>query len=1010
MIPKYLRFQSFASYKHEQVIDFEKLSRNEIFLIHGKTGSGKTSILDAITYVLYGESSGGSRGGLESMRCRNYGANSIPTEIEFIFEVKGKQYKFVRRVYDRVKRTGKVETESEYNCYYFEDGQFIPFFDNPTKTKVNEKAVEIIGLTYNQFMQVVILPQGKFESFLVASSKEKEEILNTLFQIEDWNAIGQWIYEKALEMDRNNKEQRSILNANLLQVGTDNRQDAENIISDLAEKEKVYKEQLNQINDKIEVLKSQLEKENELEKLFVQREETNKKHEELLASAQDIEAKEKKLKLNQQAKAIVPIFERYSTYKLESEELAKEKVILSDNLSKLESELLSIEEKLKGFEEQSFEIQAMRERLAVLKTLEKHYSQHEQAKNEVEKYKSDALNISKKLSDLTEKYNKITQLRNEKNLLREEIISKYQSNIQKLSDEKTSFETSKKLSDEISQYTARLEKLLQSLETLNNDISQKEKQISGKKAEQKEKYSLHISFLSQNIAQELREGEPCPVCGSVHHPSPSKGGAGKSFEEDLKILADDILKLENELAELLKMQSEFKSKIETGRTLINEKKDNLKNFKPFDSAEYEKVSSEYKIAQENIDKLPQINNELSDIEKSLATLNDELSRLQNENNSIQQKFSESGARLKVIEEQLDKNIPDLNSLNNEINLLNKRITDFEVGKEEVKKAVEACKQKIVSQKTKLEQNKSQAEKCQKNLQEAQEKLNAELIKNGFEKVEDFNNSRLGESEEKQLSDECNSYKIDKALYEKEISKLDTILKDKVRPNVLEIREKLVEQENEKEALSKEVTLNSEKLKRFKGILAEYDKKEAELSVKIEEARRLKIFGQELRGDRGIGLRRYVLGIMLENVIFEANRLLERVKGGQFRLYNVLAETENKQTGLDLMIGSNKAESKYSVAALSGGEKFLVAISLSMALSSVVQMQAGGVSIEAMFIDEGFGSLDPTALDEAMEILQSMKGSRKFLGIISHVESMKESIPNKIEVINDNEGSHIKISC
>ena len=377
-------------------------------------------------------------------------------------------------------------------------------------------------------------------------------------------------------MDRNNKEQRSILNANLLQVGTDNRQDAENIISDLAEKEKVYKEQLNQINDKIEVLKSQLEKENELEKLFVQREETNKKHEELLASAQDIEAKEKKLKLNQQAKAIVPVFERYSTYKLESEELAKEKVILSDNLSKLESELLSIEEKLKGFEEQSFEIQAMRERLAVLKTLEKHYSQHEQAKNEVEKYKSDALNISKKLSDLTEKYNKITQLRNEKNLLREEIISKYQSNIQKLSDEKTSFETSKKLSDEISQYTARLEKLLQSLETLNNDISQKEKQISGKKAEQKEKYSLHISFLSQNIAQELREGEPCPVCGSVHHPSPSKGGAGKSFEEDLKILADDILKLENELAELLKMQSEFKSKIETGRTLINEKRTILK--------------------------------------------------------------------------------------------------------------------------------------------------------------------------------------------------------------------------------------------------------------------------------------------------------------------------------------------------------------------------------------------------------------------------------------------------
>ena len=1010
MIPKFLRFQSFASYKNEQKIDFEKLSRNELFLIHGKTGSGKTSILDAITYVLYGESSGGARGGLESMRCRNYGADSIPTEIEFIFEVKGKDYKFTRRIYDRKKRTGKIETEYECNCYYSENGEFVPYFDNPRKADVNQKAVEIIGLTYTQFMQVVILPQGKFESFLVASSKEKEEILNTLFKIDDWNAIGQWICEQSYQMDSSNKQQRAALNEKIKQLGTDTRENADEIISQLAESENEYKKQLLQVTKNIKELKQELESQAEIEKQFIQREQVQKKLDALMLSSDKMAQKEQLLIANTNCVKVIPSYERYSSINAESIRLEKEKSGFVSELEQYKKQLEISQKKLSQLENESQEILQQRERLAVLKTLEKHYAHHSDAKKTVISDNENMLKVAEQLNSVKDKNDEITTLKNEKTTLREKIISQYQANITKLSEEKTSLENCRKLISEKAQYEQRLATLTASLEQLNLKISDTEKQIEKLKAEQAEKYALHISFLSQNLASSLKDGSPCPVCGSVHHPSPSHNNNGKNYENELLQIAEAISKLENERSNLVGKQSDFASRIEQGKQYIQEKIDALNGLNPYDDKHYQAVVEQYNIANEQIDKLPKLNHEISELEEALKNLNNEISALTVEDNNAKTKLSESTARLKVIEEQLDSSIPDLEALSKTLSTISGRIEAFDNAFEQAKKQNNDCQQNIATQNVKLEQNKLQSQKCSNDLSEAEKKLTADLISNGFSDIESFLKARLDEEQEKQLSSEYNSYKLEKELCLKEISKLEKLLKNKDRPDTTLVNNKLIENEKLKEKLSEEATLNSEKLKRFSEILVEYDKTETELSQKIEEARKLRYFGQELRGDRGIGLRRYVLGIMLENVIFEANRLLEKVKGGQFRLYNVLADAKNTSTGLDLMIGSNKAESKYSVAALSGGEKFLVAISLSMALSSVVQMQAGGVSIEAMFIDEGFGSLDPTALDEAMEVLQSMKGSRRFLGIISHVESMKETIPNKIEVINDNEGSRIAITC
>ena len=181
MKPVSVRFQCFGPYMTEQFIDFSQLEKNGLFLICGETGAGKTTILDAMCYALYGESSGGQRGELENMRCK-LAEKTDETFVEFIFDSMGKRYKFSRSLKFKTKNL-----HSYHNCYLWKDGVW-EVLDTGIK-QVSARAERLVGLTSSQFRQVIILPQGKFEEFLVSDSKKKEEILVTLFNVQQWSRI-----------------------------------------------------------------------------------------------------------------------------------------------------------------------------------------------------------------------------------------------------------------------------------------------------------------------------------------------------------------------------------------------------------------------------------------------------------------------------------------------------------------------------------------------------------------------------------------------------------------------------------------------------------------------------------------------------------------------------------------------------------------------------------------------------------------------------------------------------
>ena len=227
MKPISVRFKCFGPYVEEQFIDFKDLEKSGLFLICGETGAGKTTILDAMCYALYGKSSGGTRGRLEDMRCKRADP-AQETFVEYVFSSGENTYRFYRAIKPRKQRKASLEAgkaltfNEEYACQILREGQFVPMSDaKAVQSYMDKKAEEILGLKYEQFKQVIILPQGQFEQLLTSDSDEKEKILVKLFRADKYEKMSRYIVEKLSEEEKALKLQKALMVQKLQALGCD---------------------------------------------------------------------------------------------------------------------------------------------------------------------------------------------------------------------------------------------------------------------------------------------------------------------------------------------------------------------------------------------------------------------------------------------------------------------------------------------------------------------------------------------------------------------------------------------------------------------------------------------------------------------------------------------------------------------------------------------------------------------------------------------------------------------
>ncbi len=812
MMPERLTIEAFGPYVKKQEIDFQEFRRAGLFLIHGKTGAGKTMVLDAMTYALFGESSGGGRGDMAAMRS-DFAKDDQDTQVSFTFCVGQRRYRFLRGVRIRAKRNGEKEPQIFQSAFFEnEAGEFEPYFENPGVRNVRLKAEEILGLSYEQFRQIILLPQGRFEQLLVADSAEKEAILVTLFKAERWSELTNWLCDQALILKRAKDEKSQAVDSILAQYEQGSQQELEEEYNRKnAELERLKKERM--LADEQEKLaQSALQNAQMVQTLFEEREQAYIKKEEIKTRKPDI------VKLEQMCEK-----------------------------ARLAAELLP----------------ARRE----VATLQNQMKERETAAKEAQQQKEDR---------------------------------------------------KKALMECVGRLLGMQDALQQKNSVLKSGIAQQKERQEKAEQEYQSSFAAYVNDAAYMLAESLEEGLACPVCGSTHHPQPA-------FKSETQTTAQDVKRAEQTVKQA------------TG-------------------------------------KIVQLEKEFYEAAREMEACTNVLERYQELSAEAEKKKEDSGR----LNEWLKKADEALGGL----------------------RAAEASR--LMYQKE-YEQSKREFEAAMKAFQAACREC-------GFQTDEEFRNSCMTQQQMEQARQEIRQYEVQRQLAETSLKALDEKLAGVDKPDIMALQSSRAQAEEKRRLAAEREAAKKARLNLMEEAIGKLKKLGADLKKKTDEYVELDQFSRILRGSNGVSLQRYVLGVMLSAITQEANRLLARVHDGRYQLYRSMEGTGRaRRAGLDLEVFDSYCGEKRSVGSLSGGEKFLVALALSLGLSTVVQAQSGGVHIDAMFIDEGFGSLDPSSIENALDVLASVRGGSKLVGIISHVQILKENIEASIEVRKGQDGSDLLLN-
>ena len=1039
MRPIKLTISAFGPYASKQVIDFEELKGRNIFVISGKTGAGKTTIFDAISYALYGEASGESRE-TDSLRS-HFADDNTETYVELEFELRGEKYT-VNRVPKQKKKKARGEGYTEKSAdatLTLPDGKVI------TKVKnVTDKIIEILGITREQFKQIVMLAQGEFKKLLLADSVEREGIFRKIFNTYDFEKIQAELKDKAANLSKNRTKSKHEMEINLKNIKgehdivIDEYVDFPLVIEklkDLLERDNnIYKtlnEEGKEVDNNLQVKnqeKAIIETNNNLLK---EKEIITKALEELLSKEDEYKNKAKAIIDGKNAKEV-----KYIEDKLieTTKKLTKREEDYNLSLKNIDSLKLKQEEanKLLQIEESK---ECDREKLSVeinnLNKLEEKIIELDSLNNKVMHLKQSAENSKLQIINNKKETEELKKSKEEKELQLKDIAT--------LETKKVELESDIKAKNKTLDEVRELFKVIRSFQNTyiehNNKAKEyKEFEVEYKKV--KENYEkmddLYKKEQAGILASKLQENEPCPVCGSTNHPNKAtiKENLKIPTKEELKVAKENLDKLEKENLEKINNLTTLNSNKTTYLEQVNNHLSMLsatlnidKTFNSETAKVVKNLGTELKSVIDKLkDELLKVIDKISlkeKIEKELnlitTTINERehsLIKLEECEKNYTTELTQNITKIDEYKKEIPENITDLKTLNNlievktkELNISKEKLAKLRLENENLAKKLEG------ENSTSKEINKS-IEELKLEIANNKANFNEAIKEQGFDNIQTYEDAKLQismvESLEKEVENYNSELKLTKAKQEDIINKT----KDIVFMDITTIDEEIRSIQNNKKELESKLRELHAIIVGNKTILKNVENLNIEFKEIEEEYKVLGELADLANGKKApyISFERYILASYFEDIIEAANIRLEKMTGDRFSLIRKTSKSKGAgQKGLELEIYDNYTDSSRDVSSLSGGESFKASLSLALGLSDIVQSNAGGVSLDTMFVDEGFGTLDPQSLDNAIDSLLELQRGGRLVGIISHVEELKERIDAKLEVTSTSKGSKVEFN-
>lgn len=1040
MQPKSLQMKNFGPFIDEK-LDFSQLQAGGLFLISGKTGAGKTTIFDGMTFALFGETSGNLRSGKE-MRSM-FASPTEETSVTFTFEHQRFTYQIQRKPEQTLAKKrgdGVTNQTAKVQLTIFDaDGKEKKQISK--RTEVDTFIKDLLQLDAKQFFQIMMLPQGEFRNFLIASSNEKERVLRNLFGTEMYQQFNEWLKEQVKAQSRKLEHQQLVASQIMERFEWEEEQEILTVTECLTlwgqdlEKQQIQLQQLLQRKDQtMQEMKAAQEafyRAKEIENARIERQGLQEKARDLHAKKTEIA--QKKAQLNQ----LVWVLEHQEIMQ-QKEERVKEAQQAAQQINETKQQLQEIQQQQISWQDQRSLIDGIKKKQEAASQKVQRIQQQIPLAQRTQAQQEEVEQLEKAAQQQTIELTKINQAQ-----------ARAKTQAQHLAEEIDTLRGFQAEAVKLVETQAQVEKWQQA-KMLFHEAEQKageQQQIHSELVLEQQQLTASLLELQKTLKQEtsqnarmqiarlrllLEENEPCPVCGSLDHPN---------TQEHTTYRIEDIIASEQRLEQTQEKLTKIQQQVSANQTLQEQATLRISEWQATSAAAQKQVELAWTAVQQAFAALQPIENQEAITEETtvaelkkrqsfnqqkaasyeeaqkkhqavneqLATFNESYQQVSEQVKKAQEARQLAEGKLASLQEQLagatyEQLQADLGETNG---LLMEYTQQIEADARQEAQINE--QQAILSEKLKNLQQFFEEKQAAKT--KAEQRLTQRLQEAGM--TEETMRDLIAQAPQRTiLSEEIKTYEQETAFVQQRLALLDAQLKEQATIDLNQLETAYLQLQTVMEELQQETVRKQEKVNGNQRLFEELQVIYQQNVEELAQLGQLQQLAETINGEnvKKTSLERYVLQQFLTDILDVANERLARLTRGryQFELADKVGSYRSS-TGLEIDIYDDNAGQVRRAHTLSGGESFIAALALAISLADVIQQRAGGIEIEALFIDEGFGSLDEESLEMAMEALEMIENEGRMIGIISHVRELRARILQQVFVETNGSGqSRIRI--